>query len=338
MSSCLAAQLWQQINFRPEKPFWIGRDNSYSYGDLARSIEHACALFDRSNVDVGAILLIVKDDPWQAFVFWMAALLDGMIPANLANDISDGRLAGVAKLAKPGMILVDEKRLAPFIKAGVDAEILSTAKPDNGSLGGVRRSPSLTVQADDTAYILFTSGTTSNPKGVVITHSSLQSQLETIARVFEVTREARLFNGLILHHVDGLVQGPVLVAFSGATLLRPDPFAVSRLEDDLIWLRDSRATHMISVPSVYGMIDHLAARDDYFDRTEFHAMLSTSARLDSALWGRLESRFHKPVINEYGMTETVAATHFAGPHAEMGERFTSAYPIRASPGRYLPSE
>ena len=66
---------------------------------------------------------------------------------------------------------------------------------------------------------------------------------------------------------------------------------------------------------------------DYFDRPDFYALLSTSASLSPEVWAALEDRFGKPVINEYGMTETVAASHFAGPHPEMGERFTIGCPI-----------
>jgi len=330
--SALSTKLWFAICRYPAKDFWIGHDGTYTYRDLADAIEMACGVFDGFDLNRGEVVLIATDDDWLATTLWFASLLDGLVPVLLAPDAGSDRLVGIADLTKPGITVIDPERAAEPWVTSEQRKVLQTsdfaASLGSKSTPAARsRKPTLNKPDNGTAYILFTSGTTSVPKGVVLSHHNLEAQLKTIARVFEVGPDAHLFNGLVLHHADGLVQGPVLAASQSATLIRPERFTPTRIESDLLWLGETRATHMIGAPVLYEMIDRFAARDDYFRHPEFHAMLSSSARLSPALWDRLERRFDTPVINEYGMTETVAATHFAGPHVEMGARFTIGKPI-----------
>lgn len=322
MHSDFAQHLWGRILATPEKDFWVRPHESFTYAQLAETLRNHCGLFDALGLKPGSPMMIVTDHNWAAATFWMAAVLDGRVPTVIAADSGGDRLAGIAELIKPELIITDAARIS---EAWAQSGGWAVRGPEAGLCAA--RDPSLTQPEDGLAYLLFTSGTTSAPKGVMLSHGNLTSQLDSIARVFEVGPSSKLFNGLVLFHTDGLIQGPVLCAYAGATLLRPELFDVSRLEEDLCWLRDQGATHIISVPTIYAMIDRYAARDDYFNRPEFSTMLTTSAPIDPELWTRLETRFGKPVVNEYGMTETVAASHFAGPHPEMGGRFTIGLPV-----------
>ena len=112
----------------------------------------------------------------------------------------------------------------------------------------------------------------------MITHRNLFAQLRTLARVCGCTAESGIFNGLVLAHADGLVQGPVLAAACGCRLVRPPPFAPQGIESHLDMVRAHRATHMISVPSIYSFIDRYARHDDYFAEPEFQALVSVAAK------------------------------------------------------------
>ena len=172
-------------------------------------------------------------------------------------------------LRSPALIVIDEER-APDLRIFEEIECakVTLAGPDvhlsELSESELLRAPSRKKSIDRTAYLIFTSGTTSAPKGVAISHESLLAQLKTISRVLEVSSDSKIFNGLVLYHVDGLVQGPVLAASRSATLLRPDKLNANRIEEGMCWLRDSGATHMIGVPVLYEMILRFCSKDGLF--------------------------------------------------------------------------
>lgn len=327
------------LTAQSNKPFWITPDCRHSYADLVAQIQIWCAIFDLASAKTGDRIVIAIEDDWTATTAFMAAVLDGKVPLVLSPEAGDARLTAIVERTGPAITLADPDRAGEewaygaiicgsdeASRAAADINLEQMALPrllETATL----RAPSCTAQNSDTAYLLFTSGTTQAPKGAILSHGNLAQQLSDIARVFNLTPEARLFNGLVLYHTDGLIQGPLLCGFVGATLIRPQPFALTRLEKDLEFSEREAATHMISVPLVYSTMVKHAARDDYFDRPDFQGLLSTAARLDAQVWQMIEDRFGVNVINEYGMTETVAASHFAGPHPEMGAKFTIGKPV-----------
>ncbi len=184
---------------------------------------------------------------------------------------------------------------------------------------------------DELAYILFTSGTTSDPVGVTITRQNMFANLETISRLFAYTPESRIFNDMILSHGDGLVQGLLLAPYNSCALIRSGGFTVPTIENWLNRVRQERATHVITVPTIWSMIAQFAQHDDYFDAPECSHLMSVSARLAPDLWSQLERRFSKAIYNQYGLTETTASALYAGPHRKWATKTALGDPSIAKP-------
>lgn len=159
---------------------------------------------------------------------------------------------------------------------------------------------------DTVAYILFTSGTTSRPKGVEITHGNLLAQMQTFCRQYGYTPRTRLLNILPLHHTDGLTQGPVVALTAGASVYRPFIFSINRLSELIDNIYKHSITHFITVPSILQLIDAMDQQvDDGFHTDCFQYVISTAGYLDPNLWARFEQRFQTKIVNVYGLTETV---------------------------------
>ena len=92
-------------------------------------------------------------------------------------------------------------------------------------------------------------------------------------------------------------------------------------------MRRESCTHFITVPTVWSLIDRYAQHDDYFDAPEMALLASCAARLDAALWDRIETRFGHSLINEYGLTETVMSALYAGRFDGLGAKGTIGRPI-----------
>jgi len=333
------ARLWQRIIAAPRQDFLIQPACRYGYGDLASAVQQWLGVFDAFGVGAGDRIILQTRSEAAAISGVIAALVDGVVPVLLATDTPPARTRAVTASVAPAIVIVDEGYEPP---AGVRPLILPTSSPVRRSLFGrrpppamlpdlpfapARRAPRLPLDEQGLAYILFTSGTTAAPSGVAISRGNLFANLATLSRLFDYDETSRIFNDMVLAHADGLIQGPLLAVANGCTVVRSGGFQLARMEDWLGRVRSTRSTHVITVPTIWSMIDQYAGHDDYFDAPECRALMSVAAKLSEALWMRLETRFKRSVFNQYGLTETVTSALYAGPHPEMGAFGTLGKPV-----------
>lgn len=330
--------LWDRLSdpARARQPWIEWPDRTLSYGAAARQVSRCCGMFDDLGLAPGDRVLIGLGDEGLATTLFVAALLDGCVPVMLGPDLPQPRARGIAALTEPKLAVLEAGEDAPGwlpadtrlmrsggAKPGILGRLGLVGRGTDGAMeaalnGATPRAPRGDNAADALAYILFTSGTTSAPKGVQITHSNLAAMLEVIARVHRLDASSRVFNALALIHADGLIRGPLLALSCGAVLIRAAPFRMQELEDQLNMVRARRITHVQAVPTIWGYIDRYAEHDDYFDSPECVALMSSAAWLDPALADRLRARFGKPVISVYGLTETVCDALYAGDWPDCG--------------------
>ncbi|MEP0203345.1 MAG: acyl-CoA synthetase [Halioglobus sp.] len=164
------------------------------------------------------------------------------------------------------------------------------------------------LKADRRALIIFTSGTTSKPKGVVTTHTNIESQITALTNSWGWQDEDRIPLFLPLHHVHGLINilscalwvGAEVEVFSGA-------FDQQLVLQGVV---DQRWTLFMAVPTIY--IRLIAAIDDASEdlsRQYCHGfksmrlMVSGSAALPASVYGRWEELTGQQLLERYGMTE-----------------------------------
>ncbi len=347
--------IWQRICADRNKVFLQSPFGSVNYGDLADLISRFCGTFDHEGISQGARVLIVSVNEPVAGAVFLAAMLDGLVPVMLSPDSRMDRINAICASVEPGLLIVDQRvadelattsikgvrviAIPPSLRLersyqGLHAAwrgimgLFRLAHTSNGiGLSSSGREPLLPTSDETTAYILFTSGTVKSPRGVQISKNSVMAHLETLTRLFSYDADSRIFNATPLAHTDGLVQGLLLSVASGATLLRPGPFSLPRLEEWLNSVGRFEATHFITNPTVLALIDRFAGHDDYFDSDGFFGILSSASILRSGLWEKFETRFDCSIYNMYGMTETVANATYAGRHPEMGPVGSIGYPV-----------
>lgn len=108
--------------------------------------------------------------------------------------------------------------------------------------------PLPTVSINRRAMILFTSGTTSRPKGVVSTHANIQAQVETLVQEWEWQADDRTPLFLPLHHVHGIVNVLTCALWSGA---RVEPFPSFLIDEILAGVAAGAYTVFMAVPTIY---------------------------------------------------------------------------------------
>ncbi|MEO5739021.1 MAG: acyl-CoA synthetase [Vicinamibacterales bacterium] len=165
----------------------------------------------------------------------------------------------------------------------------------------------LTNPAHRRALIVYTSGTTGRPKGVVTTHANLTAQIESLITAWEWSRNDRTLLVLPLHHVHGILNVVCCALWSGATL---EMF--SRFESDATWdrLASGELTVFSAVPTIYHRLigSWEAAAPDVQDERSRHCrtmrlMMSGSAALPRRMLERWNNITGHVLLERYGMTE-----------------------------------
>lgn len=175
-------------------------------------------------------------------------------------------------------------------------------------------SPPPSPPGDAILLMLATSGTTSVPKVVELTHDNITAQFAAFDDVYDYGTESRILNPLPLHFTDGLFHGPLAAAVYGSTLFRPKKFEFGQLEDLVNGVYRNAITHFIVVPAILSLMDRLGSEfTDTFDGADFRYIRSSGDRLPAELWRSIEERFGVRVVNTYGMSETVCEAFYCGP-------------------------
>ena len=170
------------------------------------------------------------------------------------------------------------------------------------------------VPADAIGLMLFTSGTTSAPKVVQLSHANLAAQLATFFKVYDYDADSRILNPLPMHFTDGILHGPLIAFMTGAMLYRPQRFNVQELGTLLDSVYRDRITHFNLVPAMLSLMDRLGeAYRDALATPDFRYIRSSGDRLPEALWRSVQERFGVKIINTYGLSETVCEALYCGP-------------------------
>lgn len=163
---------------------------------------------------------------------------------------------------------------------------------------------------EDTAALLYTSGTTGRPKGAVLTHRNITSAGALLSKTMELLPEDRLGTALPLFHVFG--QGPVMAA----TYTAGAAFTVIRPFDPNLTLEiaaEHRLTGLAGVPTMWNAMLHVETDRTAEDFKHMRLASSGGAALPLEVARAFKERFGGEVLEGYGLTETTGAATFNKP-------------------------
>jgi len=280
-----------------------------------------------NNMGVGRgdrVAIVLPNGPEMAVAFLAVAAGATSAPLNPAyrakefdfylEDLSAKALIIHTSLDSPARA-VAEARGIPIIELKPVREeaglfTLTSDEPSPAALGGFADlSRGSGLRLDDVALVLHTSGTTSRPKMVPLTHRNICTSAHHIATTLQLTEKDRCLNVMPLFHIHGLMAATLSSLLAGGSLVCTPGFDA---EPFLAWIEEFKPTWYTAVPTMHqavlaGLRQAQSSRASTYRETiarhPLRFIRSSSASLPPKVMAELEQVFNAPVIESYGMTE-----------------------------------
>jgi malonyl-CoA/methylmalonyl-CoA synthetase len=280
------AQRPEALLLRDERTPWL------TAGGFDARTREIAARYDAAGLTAGDRILMSAGASVDLAVAHVAALRLGLVVVPVNTAFGERELTTVIDAARPGLVVLDDPARLPraeSVTAAID-------RPDPAS-GHV--SPPLDAAGrDDTALLVFTSGTTGTPKGVPLTHGNLLASSESVRIAWRWTATDRLFLALPLFHIHGLGVGLHGTLLAGASAVIRERFDT---DDAFDTIATEHCTLVFGVPTMWV---RYAASPRVAELQTLRLCVSGSAPLSPDVFETLAQRGGQRVLERYGMSET----------------------------------
>jgi len=281
-----------------------------TYGGLLKQVSktvdalHAFGIMPNDRVAV-----VLPNGPEMAVAF--VAVAAGATCAPLNPAYRDGEFDFYLSdlKAKALVVLAGSESPAKAVAERLNIPIIAL-KPALDAEAGVfeltgRRKESVNnfrfAQPGDTALVLHTSGTTSRPKIVPLTHANVCSSGHNVAESLRLEEHDRCLNVMPLFHIHGLIGALLSSLTAGASVLCAPGLEAAKFFD---WVDAFRPTWYSAVPTMHqAILARASANREIIGRCRMRFIRSSSAALPKQVMAALEDTFGAPLVEAYGMTE-----------------------------------
>ncbi len=289
-----------------ERTAVIAPEGVYSYADLVESSALGATrlLAGRDDLSEERVAYLVPPG-WDYVATQWSVWRAGGLGVPLATSHPAPELAYVLDDAEPEAVVAHPTLAGRIAKVAAERRIPVLETPALLAPGPVGRLPD--VDERRSGLMLYTSGTTGRPKGVVLSHANLRAQVEALTEAWGWSRDDRILLHLPLHHVHGIVNVLGSALWNGAICE-----ILERFRPVDVWERLALGdlTLYMAVPTVYRRLIESWQRADRRTREAWSAgaracrlMVSGSAALPIPTLERWEEISGHRLLERYGMTE-----------------------------------
>ncbi len=303
----LYAHFARQLDAHAESELLRDTDErSYRYLDIAERSGQIANFLIRCGASRGDRVSVQTEKSVENFCLYLACLRAGFVyhPLNIAYK--ENELTYFLNDAEPSIVVCDPARaqaVQTLAKTSGAGELLTLDQNGTGTIamGADVESPDAPIvdcQEDDLAALLYSSGTTGVPKGIMLTHSNLLSNTRTLVDAWGFTHNDRLLHALPIFHVHGLFVALGCVLLSGASMRW-----LATFDADAVIRFLPECSVLMGVPTYY---TRLLARDSFSAAVtkSMRLFISGSAPLLAETFSAFETRCGHRILERYGMTET----------------------------------
>jgi len=292
-----------QSRFDAESPFTYDAKQQLiaSYGDLDDASAQYANLFLSLGLVAGDRVAVQIEKSTENLFLYFGCLRAGVVFLPLNTAYQKDEIAYFLNDAEPKICIVEPEKL-PTYQQLTQTPLLTLDRHGEGTAPDNRfampKEHSIaTTDPEDTAVIVYTSGTTGAPKGAMITHGNLIDNGSVLQTAWEFQRSDTMLHSLPIFHVHGLFLGINLPVLSGCPIILLEKF-----DADLVLKLLPTATVFMGVPTYYTRL--LEADINQKHCQSIRLFTSGSAPLLSQTFNLFSEKTKHTIVERYGMTET----------------------------------
>lgn len=284
-----------------------------SYSNFYEAVLNTARFFQSEGLEIGDKIATISHNHWHTVIQYFAAWYCGLVvvPVNVSED--DPRIDYILENAEVKLALVRgnyEQRVNEIISKNSKLasikiikcqENIDTFSRKNGSLN----EPNFDNEAE--ALIVFTSGTTGNPKGVVLTQRNLLEDAKAISEWHNITSETRKMCVLPIHHVNGTVVTLITPFLMGGSVVLNEKFQI----DQFFPIIEEEKVDIVSVvPTLLQYLNSFYEDKPVPKLEKFSHVICGAGPLTVNVAKNFEAKFKKRIVHGYGLSETTCYSCF----------------------------
>ena len=292
---------------------------SYTYGDfIKRALQLSTVLVDKGIERADRVAIAGHNHPDTILTYFACWHLGACaVPLNMGED--DHRIEYIVDNSRAKVVLCRTDYL-DRINAVVDSIDRSPEIVDVDTDNANSSFAALLESADPAPYqpddldmrwdeclIVYTSGTTGNPKGVVLIQQNLFADGYDIAKWHGIDSDSRMMCVLPVHHVNGTIVTHVAPFLAGASVVLHRKFSPSTFFDAI---RDHSVNVVSVVPTLLAFLLEAGADATGVFEGGFRHIICGAGPLTCELAERFETTYKIPIVHGYGLSETTCYTCF----------------------------
>jgi long-chain acyl-CoA synthetase len=301
----------------PDKPWLIAADDGrgVSYGQLRETAGRFATLLRRLGLGPNDRVALLAGNSVEQLLCYLGVMAAGATICTIHVEMNRNQLGNIFARLMPKLVIYQDDLHLEDLIAGAAAPCLRLGRwnapmPDTLfaeiSCCEPGEPPTAACWQDD-AVILFTSGTSAKPKGVVLSFGEYLENIDPLADGFAITADDRLYDFRPFSWASAQLLGALVPVNRGATLVMAEKFSASRYFQHV---RDHGVTVAAGNPTVINILlnGETTAHRDNLPKLRF--ITSSSAPLLLEDWKRFEQKFGVPIAQGCGASEVswIAAT------------------------------
>ena len=284
-----------------------------TYREFYEHVVHTARFYQSKGLQKGDKIATISNNHWHTVVQYFAAWFCGLVvvPVNLGED--DNRIAYILENAEVKLALIRDEyadRILTIIDevsqlGDIDVVVCDDSVTSFSSTDGELREAEINIESE--ALIVFTSGTTGNPKGVVLTQRNLLEDARTISQWHNIDGQTKMMCVLPIHHVNGTVVTMITPFFAGGSTVLNQKFSAGHFFKAI----EEEQVHIVSVvPTLLQYLTNYYEGKESPKSEQFRHIICGAGPLTVKVAQNFEEKFGIPIIHGYGLSETTCYSCF----------------------------